>query len=213
MAKVLSTNIGKPIDIFWNDKTINTSMQRLPTNELEVYKQQIIGDSFNNFKHHGTDDSRVYAFGIDSMHSYYKTLGVLTDLPYGTLGENLTMDKLDETEISVGDIFQVGSTVLQATYPRIPCVKLNFKLQNTNAQKAMFECGRSGVYFRVLTEGKIKPGDQLIKVSASPYPFLISEVYLKVYQNTWTPVDLFRIENNGSFPQTQIERIKTKIKC
>lgn len=211
MFTILSTNIGVPKDILWDNKTINTSMLRSPTQKIFVFKDRVIGDDFHNPQFHGLDHSRIYAFGLNSISLYYKQLNLPFEYSAGFLGENLTVDILDETSISVGDVFQVGSVILQATYPRIPCVKLNYQMQNPQGQKAMFECGRSGVYFRVLQEGTIQKGDSLSKVSSSKNPYFISDIFNNTFKKSWTMDDLQKIYMNGTFPQIMIDKIKVLI--
>jgi MOSC domain-containing protein YiiM len=79
----------------------------------------------------------------------------------GLFGENLTFDQLSESEIFVGDIFSIGTAMLQATMPRIPCSSLMTRFQNKLALKEFAQMRRPGVYFRVLEEGDVQAGDQL----------------------------------------------------
>lgn len=62
----------------------------------------------------------LYAYGMPSALSFAQRLGLDRYEP-GSAGETLTLDAFDETDVSVGDIFEIGEVIAQATFPRIPC--------------------------------------------------------------------------------------------
>ena len=86
----------------------------------------------------------------------------------GAFGENLVSSGINETNICVGDIFQVGSAVLQVTQPRQPCFKLNHRFQLPSMARRVQETGRTGWYYRVLSPGRIAAGD-VIKLASRPH--------------------------------------------
>jgi MOSC domain-containing protein YiiM len=180
-------------------------MKKTPVAQLNVRDLSIDGDKFANSNFHGTPDSVLYAFGVDALDAYFKTLGLT--YVYGDLGENLTLDHLDERDVSVGDVFQIGEVVAQATFPRIPCAKINFRLAHPQGQKAMIDLKRSGVYFRILNPGVIKAGDHFELIEKSETPFSIFEVYERMVGGVpVTEADLARVKANGMFPEARISR-------
>ena len=52
------------------------------------------------------------------------------ELPWGMFGENFTTMELFESELNIGDKFQVGSAVVMLTEPRMPCYKLGIKFSS-----------------------------------------------------------------------------------
>ncbi len=78
-------------------------------------------------------------------------------------GENLSVEGLHEAEINIGDTFQLGEAIVQATQPRQPCYKLGVRFGNPKMVKQFVESGFSGVYLRVLKNGKVKTGDKFIQ--------------------------------------------------
>jgi ferredoxin-NADP reductase len=80
------------------------------------------------------------------------------------LGENLAMDGWDETDVCIGDIVQVGRTLLQVTRPRKPCFKLALRFNDLQLPRRLAEAGRCGWYYRVLKSGSIAAGDEAILV-------------------------------------------------
>jgi MOSC domain-containing protein YiiM len=153
--KILSLNIGHPAPMEWKGKSINSSMLKHPVpGPIVVHHDRIEGNSFAQPQFHGAIDNVLYAFGVTSALEFVKTLGLSTYAP-GATGETVTLDQLDEFDVSVGDKFKFGNVIAEASYPRIPCGKVNFRMQHERGQKAMQECGRSGVYFRILQPGTI----------------------------------------------------------
>jgi MOSC domain-containing protein YiiM len=72
------------------------------------------------------------------------------------------VEGLHENEITVGDIFEIGEAVVQATQPRQPCYKLGIRFQNPKVVKQFVESGFPGVYVRVLKNGMVRTGEKMI---------------------------------------------------
>ncbi len=156
--RVLSTNLSQPRDFEFQGQKIRSSMIKRPSVDgLIVKKLNIENDIFDAPKYHCREHSVVYAFSWPGLQSYAQVLS-LTDIQMGDVGENLSLSELDEAQVFVGDQFQVGEVLLEATSPRIPCSKLNFRFQSKDAQRLFIKHGKSGVYFRVLRPGRIQLG-------------------------------------------------------
>jgi len=182
-AKILSLNVGLPEKMEWHGRSIVSSMKKTPVpGPLIVHRDHIEGDKFANPEFHGTIDSVVYLFGMPSLLEYVKLLGHTEYVP-GALGENVTLSELDESEVSVGDVFRIGEVVVQATYPRIPCGKVNIRMEHEEGQKLMQRSGRSGVYCRVMTPGKIHVTDSLERIEKAAVHLPIAEIYKIVVSN------------------------------
>lgn len=200
-------NIGHPAPMEWDGKSIVSSMHKHPVpGPLVVHKESIEGNTFANPAAHGTPDFLLYAYGMPSALSFTQRIG-RSDYQPGAAGETLTLDELDETKVSVGDTFRIGEVVAQACFPRIPCGKVNYRMRHEHGQRAMQECGRSGVYFRILQPGKIAGSDVVQREITAPVFFSIFEVYSLVVKGL-TPTDeqLARAEANGAFPVKFITR-------
>lgn len=196
----------------WQGKSIVSSMHKLPVaGPLVVNKLTIDGDSFQQPKYHGKPHSVLYMLGVPSAEIFLNELFKKNDkYVAGTVGENLTLSDFDETQISVGDVFRIGEVIAQATFPRIPCGKVNYRMQHPEGQKAMQRCGRSGVYFQILEPGKIYSTDVVERVSQSPHDFKISEAYKLIVSNAkWSDAQIQRAETNGCFPHDFVEKLKT----
>ncbi len=169
--KIMSTNTGKPEEIEFQSVKKMTSMKRVPqSGGIRIEFTGVDGDLFDAPQFHGGEDNRVYALGLETHREFAKLLGRNKPFEEGAFGENLTVESLDESQIFMGDIFRVGDAEIQATFPRIPCSKLNFRFQNSEALAKFRSLKRPGVYFRVLKAGHTRPGDQLLAIQSSKTP-------------------------------------------
>jgi MOSC domain-containing protein YiiM len=174
---------------------------------LVVHEDRVEGNSFASPAYHGTIDSVLYVFGMKSAKIYMQELGG-GDYAPGFTGETITLDDFDEADVSAGDIFRFGEVLAQATFPRIPCGKLNFRTQNAEGQSAMKKCGRSGVYFRILEAGKIHLTDKVERVEQSAHPVSIFKLYEKIAKGEkFIGSEADAIRANGAIPQRILERV------
>lgn len=164
--RVISTNTGEPKSYEFKGATVTTSMRRSSQPQgIQVTFDRVIGDKFAVEKAHGTRDAVVYAFSASAFEGlsqlYTQPVGI------GNVGENLTIDALDESEFMIGDEYEVGTTRLKVSGPRYPCNRLNFCFQREGALEMFAEYRRPGVYFEVLREGTIRAGDELKHVKSA----------------------------------------------
>lgn len=207
-ARILSLNIGTPTPMEWGEKSILSSMKKSPVpGPLVVHLDRIEGNSFAQPQFHGTPDAVLYAFGLRSAAEFMKELGGGEYAP-GYTGETLTLDAFDEAEVNTGDVFRIGTVLARATYPRIPCVKINFRTQNADGQAAMQRCGRSGVYFRILEPGKIAATDAVERVERAKHPVSIHEIYrCLVKGEKLSPALAEAARANGSVPERLLKKL------
>lgn len=207
-AKILSLNIGGPAPMEWEGRSILSSMKKNSVpGPLVVHEERIEGNSFASPNYHGTPDSVLYAFGMKSAEIFMKELGG-GEYQAGATGETVTLDELDETQVSVGDIFQFGEVLAQATYPRIPCGKVNFRMQNSRGQQAMKDCGRSGVYFKILQPGKIRLSDSVERVERAEHRVSIWDLYEKIVKNEkFSGAMAETARANGCIPERILDRV------
>ena len=127
---------------------------------VEVGALGLQGDEQVDQKVHGGPEKAVYAYPLRSYliwradYPQYETL-----LVPGGFGENLTIDECGETEVYVGDIVGIGTSILQVSQPRQPCFKFALRFNDVTMPRAMIRNALSGWYYRVLTPGVITAGD------------------------------------------------------
>lgn len=120
---------------------------------------------------HGGFHQAVYSYPLEHYKHWQSRLN-LSDLIFGSFGENFTVTGLLEDEICVGDILQIGSAqtgaVVQVTMPRIPCFKFGHKIGRPEVLDEFLRSGRSEFYQRVLTEGEVGAGDAITLLERDP---------------------------------------------
>ena len=179
MAQIISVNVGKPKSLNWKGEIVQTSIFKHPVQgSVEVKTLNLVGDQQSDLKVHGGPDKAVYAY--PSEHYEFWTNEINQDLPWGSFGENLTIRGFLEPDVRVGDILQVGSVTFQVTQPRFPCFKLGLKFNDSGMIKRFAISRRNGFYFRVLQEGELAAGDDMVLTSKTEKGILIND-FLELY--------------------------------
>jgi MOSC domain-containing protein YiiM len=114
--------------------------------------------------HHGGRDKAVHLFSIEHYafwQNRYPDVEVL-DRP-GAFGENFSCAGLTEQRLCLGDIFRVGEALIECSHARQPCWKLNHRFGKSDVVKTVVRTGKCGSYFRVLEEGRVKAGDEMVQ--------------------------------------------------
>ena len=159
--KIISTNIGNPKTIYYNNQLVSTGIfKNAVKNPLFLGKEDVEKDHVIDRRYHGGPDKACYLYSA-SHYKYWKNKYPELEMPWGMFGENLTVEGLHEASVNIGDIFKAGNAVFQATQPRQPCFKLEFRFADKKIVKNFIDSGFSGVYVRVLKEGFVKTGDML----------------------------------------------------
>jgi MOSC domain-containing protein YiiM len=133
------------------------------------------GDKQADLTVHGGPDKAVYAYPIEHYEFWRKVFPNM-EMPNGMFGENFTIEDLMENEVTIGDIFQIGSSKVVATQPRMPCYKLGVKFGRMDVLKKFLASGRSGIYFKVLEEGEVGAGDPIVQITKDPNRITISDI-------------------------------------
>lgn len=127
---------------------------------IAVGYTNLSGDQQADLKNHGGIDKAICAYAAVHYPYWVQKLGI-ADFPHGAFGENFTISGLAEGEICVGDVFQVGSAVIEVSQPRQPCWKTARRWQVKDLTAQMIDTGYTGWYFRVLEEGEVEAGEPL----------------------------------------------------
>jgi MOSC domain-containing protein YiiM len=109
----------------------------------------------------------VYAYPHEH-YAYWRDRLNRDDFTFGQFGENLTTEGMLETDIHIGDVYRIGTAVVQVTQPRQPCYKLGIRMSRPEIVKEFLESERSGFYLRVVEEGDLATGDAIELVHADP---------------------------------------------
>jgi MOSC domain-containing protein YiiM len=207
--KLLSINVGKPVKVEFEGKTVTTGIFKSRVEGKRLVKtMNIEGDGQADLKVHGGRDKAVYAYGYDAYPWWEKELGQ-SPLPHASFGENLVFSTLDEKQTFLGDIFELGTCQLLAIQPRMPCFKLGVKFGDMGIVKTFMESGRPGVYFRVEKEGEIEAGQSLKLIHREPVLFSISEMYEYYLSRKMSPQRAREVVKNPLLLESWRKKIET----
>ena len=130
------------------------------------------GDEQVDLTVHGGQDKALYAYPQEHYDFWRQALETkeskhsMFSSP-GALGENLATRGLNEKDVYLGDLWEIGEVTLQVTQPREPCFKFNAVTGDKHASKKMADSGFSGWYLAVITPGVLKAGNSIRVVPGS----------------------------------------------
>lgn len=184
--KIISTNIAEPQTIIWNDKEVTTGIFKYSVESpIFLGDEDVVNDHVINRKYHGGVDKACYLYSADH-YKYWQEIYPNMEMPWGMFGENLTVEGLHEAEVNIGDIFKLGETIVQATQPRQPCFKMEFRFHDKNIVHRFIDAGYPGVYVRVLQKGEVKAGDTM-ELIEKKNGLSIQNIYQLLYAEKYDP--------------------------
>ena len=130
------------------------------TMPVRVELHGIVGDQHGDIRVHGGPEKAVHQY---ATQNYQRLAQAFADsapqLVAGSLGENIAAFGLSECSVHIGDVFQVGSSVLQVSQPRSPCWKINHRFDAEHLSMFVARERITGWYYRVLQPGWLQAGD------------------------------------------------------
>ena len=146
------------------DEEVSTGIFKAPVEKrLRMRDLNLEGDQQADLSVHGGPNKAVYAYPSEH-YPFWKNELPGVDLPWGAFGENLTTSGLLEDAVCIGDRFAIGTAEVVVTQPRLPCFKLNLKFGRDDMIKRFLASHHSGFYLRVLREGEVGAGDEIVRV-------------------------------------------------
>jgi len=180
-ARVVSVNVGTPVVASWAGRLGSTAIEKRPVaGPVAVGMLGIEGDQVADTKHHGGTCQAVYAFAQEDLDVWGERLG--RPVPAGMFGENLTTGGIDVNEAVLGSHWRIGSVLLQPVEVRIPCsvfknwLGLN-EYDEAHWVKRFAEEGRPGPYLRVLEEGILQAGDEIVVEQVPDHGVTVSTMF------------------------------------
>jgi ferredoxin-NADP reductase/MOSC domain-containing protein YiiM len=172
---LLSVNVGMPRDVTWQGRTVHTAVWKKPvTGPRMVRRLNIDGDGQGDLAGHGGEQRAVFVYQIESYRYWQKQLG-RDDFTYGQFGENFTIQGLADNQVCIGDRYQIGDAVFEVTQPRVTCFRVGIRMNDPQMPALLVSHHRPGFYFRVLTEGAVQAGQEIIKLASGPESMTVAE--------------------------------------
>lgn len=180
--KLASLNVGLPREVISKGQTVLTGIFKEPIEgRVMVRALNLDGDRQADLSVHGGPDKAVYAYPLEHYDFWRRELPGMA-LPLGMFGENFTTEGLQEDAVHIGDTFSIGGAEFIVTQPRLPCYKLALKFGRDDIVKRFLASGRTGFYFRVLREGEVGTGDEIVRIARDHKNVSVSDI-TRLYVN------------------------------
>jgi ferredoxin-NADP reductase/MOSC domain-containing protein YiiM len=178
---LLAVNVGLPRDVTWNGKTVRTAVWKSPVmGRRMVRKLDVDGDAQADLAGHGGEQRAVFVYQMESYHYWESFLG-RKDFIYGQFGENFTVEGLPDNEVCIGDRFRIGGAILEVSQPRVTCYRVGIRTNEPRMPALLVAHHRPGFYFRVLQEGEVGAGDDIMKIADGPEKITVADTDALLY--------------------------------
>jgi len=181
MARLLSVNVGLPRDIAWNGRMVHTGVWKSPVHgQCRVGRLNLEGDGQGDLAGHGGEHRAAFVYQIESYRYWQEQLR-RTEFVYGQFGENFTIEGLADDDVCIGDRYQIGTALFEVTQPRVTCFRVGIRMNEPRMAALLVSSGRPGFYFRVLREGEVGEGDEIVKVGEAGERMTVAEINALLY--------------------------------
>jgi MOSC domain-containing protein YiiM len=174
-----------------------SAMHKSPASgALHLGRLGFAGDEQGDPVHHGGVDMAIHHYPFDHYASWASQHGELANVAgaaEGRFGENISTTGWTEKDICIGDIFRIGSATVQVSQGRQPCWKLNVRFGWNQMAAQVQKSGRTGWYYRVLTEGPVAAGDEMALIERPHPDFTLPRLQAAFYVKTLDQAELGEI--------------------
>ncbi|MGW1805417.1 MOSC domain-containing protein [Streptomyces sp. NPDC002078] len=165
-----------PKDVPWHGRTVFTGVYKHTVSGPRMVRRlNIDGDGQGDLGGHGGEQRAVLVYQLDSYRFWQKELG-RDDLAPGQFGENFTVEGLPDDEVCIGDRYRIGGALFEVTQPRVTCYRVGLRMREPQMAALLVAHHRPGFYLRVIEEGEVEAGQEIVKVSTGPEAMTVEEI-------------------------------------
>src|SRR5258708_6178732 len=180
-GNVLWVNVGMREDVTWRGRTVDTAVWKQPVDGPRMVRRlNIDGDGQGDLAGHGGEQRAVFVYQIESYRYWQDHLN-RGDFGYGQFGENFTVQGLADDQVCIGDRYRIGGAVFEVTQPRVTCFRVGIRLDDPRMPALLVSHHRPGFYLRVLAEGAVRAGQEIIKLASGPEGMTVAEIDALLY--------------------------------
>jgi ferredoxin-NADP reductase/MOSC domain-containing protein YiiM len=174
-------NVGLPRDIEWRGRTVHTGIwKNSVAGRCRVGRLNLDGDGQGDLAGHGGEQRAVFVYQMES-YRYWQEQLKRTNFVHGQFGENFTIEGFEDDAVCIGDRYQIGSAVFEVSQPRVTCYRVGIRMDEPRMAALLTSTGRPGFYFRVLQEGEVGAGDEIVKVGEAEERMTVREINALLY--------------------------------
>lgn len=193
MGKLVSVNVGMPKDVPWKDKTVYTGIWKSPVEGPVMARHlNLDGDGQGDLAGHGGEHRAVMVYQTES-YDFWRTYLNRTDIEPGHFGENFTVTGLADDDVCIGDRYRVGNAEFEVTQPRVTCYRVGLRLNEPEMPKLLVSQHRPGFYFRVIREGHVRAGDDIVLTRRGRHELSVADVDALLYLPDRNPEQLRKV--------------------
>src|SRR4029079_14935562 len=145
-----------------------------------VSRLNLDGDGQGDLAGHGGEQRAVFVYQLESYRHWQEQLQ-RADFVHGQFGENFTIEGLSDDTVCIGDRYQIGSARFEVTQPRVTCYRVGIRMNEPRSPALLPSSSRPGFYFRVLQEGEVGAGDEIVKVGEADERMTVAEINALLY--------------------------------
>jgi ferredoxin-NADP reductase/MOSC domain-containing protein YiiM len=181
VGRLVSVNVGMPNNVQWRGKTVYTGIWKTPVEgPVMARRLNIDGDGQGDLAGHGGEQRAVMVYQMES-YDFWKTYLNRDDLEPGHFGENFTVTGLADDEVCIGDRYRIGGAEFEVTQPRVTCFRVGLRLNEPEMPNLLVAQHRPGFYFRVITEGHVRAGDDIVPTRRGRHELSVAAVDALLY--------------------------------
>jgi ferredoxin-NADP reductase/MOSC domain-containing protein YiiM len=181
VATLTALNVGMPKDVPWHGKSVRTGIYKQTVSGPRMVRRlNIDGDGQGDLGGHGGEQRAVLVYQTDSYRYWARELG-RDDLTPGQFGENFTVDGLPDDEVCIGDRYRIGDALFEVTQPRVTCYRVGLRMGEPQMAALLVAHHRPGFYLRVIEEGEVEAGQEIVKVATGPEAMTVTEIDRVLY--------------------------------
>ena len=181
MGQLVSVNVGLPREVAWRGEKVYTGIwKQAVQGRTAVRRLNVEGDGQGDLAGHGGEQRAVMVYQMEA-YRYWEAQFHRNDFSFGQFGENFTVDGLPDDEVCVGDRYRIGSALFEVTQPRVTCYRVGIRMAEPAMAALLVSHHRPGFYFRVLEEGEVGAGDDIVKVADGPERITVADIDALLY--------------------------------
>lgn len=181
-ARLTSLNVGKPRPLLNWGHPVSSGIFKTPVEDVvRIDESELAGDTQADLVSHGGPNRRVCVHPLENFPYWAKRMG--RTLGYGAFGENFSTEGLVESEVVIGDVYRIGSSVLQVSQPRTPCYKLAARYGIKELPGWFAQSGLTGFYMRLIEPGEFQVGDTFSLLDRPAHGVTVLEANRLMYRD------------------------------
>jgi MOSC domain-containing protein YiiM len=174
-GRVLSVNVGRAREFEFNRRPARSAIWKAPVvGRVRARGVNLEGDEQADRKAHGGPDKAIYAYALEDL--LWWELELARSLQHGEFGENLTTKGINVNDALIGERWEIGTTVLEVSGPRVPCWRLGVRMSDARFPRRFGKALRPGPYLRIIVEGDLAVGDEIHVIHKPDHDLTVRDV-------------------------------------